>query len=687
MLCLKEWLELDRIRTEVYEPALNEIIAEMAVRKTTRFFLESMEERDDDGTPGELADPFNGSDEAQPVSSHEEEGTDQDVPDERYDPKMKIRLSDGRVLTSQRDIAKALKDASLWIRWAGMLERTRAIEQLQSMRKEENPSYNTTIKENASGGLGFDDLMKDDFEISKTIPILEKLGYIDVDKLTMARTPEGKPEFSKEQIEEKIRKAFHDATEESGNKIPPGITDEQIEKNADKAKNDFFIILRNFFNREYNQLSRSGRNTGVGGAGIKLYDTDELANKFILRMLDKVSKRQNKQASIKPWVGLRSDKLDFGKVGQKELENDEFVDEILDHFKRLLYKEPSKAEDERRIAMSPSKGTKDEFSNRDKKKSRINVDVKEALKAQAEGKTLDSLKFYIDFLRASKDKIYEPSAMKEEDRFRFEIMSDISYRASTNPRILSLDPSKIIETLQNYRTHYLSRSKVAPSFLSAMGSKNDDGSSFDPDGRTDDERAYGRGATSQTDYGLSGSSYFNPAAQVIGGEQRSSLLEKLRQALVKLKNKNSKWALAVCHKFGLGCGSDGSISSPEKILNFLGAVVHKKAEDKTGCKNQLDAIGLSKQQVAQLIPLDLGSDKQATIDSWIDKGLEFLCQELQRLFADRQEDGTAATSPVQPDLKEPEWKTMERPKPLPQSRPMLISKPSPLARMMGRSQG
>ena len=115
MLCLKEWLELDRIRTEVYEPALNEIIAEMAVRKTARFFLESMEEEDDDGTPGELDDPFNGSDEAQPVSSHEDEA-DQDVPDERYDSKMKIRLSDGRDLTSERDIAKALKDASLWIR-------------------------------------------------------------------------------------------------------------------------------------------------------------------------------------------------------------------------------------------------------------------------------------------------------------------------------------------------------------------------------------------------------------------------------------------------------------------------------------------------------------------------------------------------------------------------------------------
>jgi hypothetical protein len=691
MLCLKEWLELDRIRTEVYEPALNEIIAEMAVRKTARFFLESME--DEDGSPAELADPFDGSDDAKPVSSREEEeGTDQDqnAPDERYDSKMKIRLSDGRVLTSQRDIAKALKDASLWIRWAGMLERTRAIRQLQSMRQEENPNYKPTIRENASGGLDFNDLMKADFEISKTIPILEKLGYIDVDELTR-RSAEGRPEFSKEQIEEKIRKAFHDATEESGNKIPPGITEEQIEKNADRARNDFFIILRNFFDRQYNQLSRSGRNTGMRGAGMKLYDTDELANKFILRMLDKISKRPNNQDSIKPWVGLRSDKTDFGKVGSEELENDEFVDEILDHFKRLLYKEPSKAEDERRIAMSPSKGAKDEFSNRDKKKSRINVDVKEALKAQAEGKTPDSLKFYIDFLKDSKGKkesSYDPSTMTEEDRFRFEIMSDILYRASTNPTILSLDPSKIIATLQNYRTHYLSRSKAGPSFMSVMGSKNDDGSSWDAATPSDDERAYGRGATSQTDYGLSGS-YSNPAAEVIGGEERRSLLGKLRQALVNLKNKNTKWAVAICHKFHLGCGDDGSISttSPEKILSFLGAVVNKKAEKKTSCKNQLDAIGFSKQQVAQLIPLDLGSGKQATVDTWIDQGLEFLCQELNKLFADQRGDGTASATTAPSDSKEPDWKTMERPKPLPQSRPMLTSKPSPLARMMKRTQG
>jgi hypothetical protein len=703
MLCLKEWLEIDRIRTEVFKPALAEMILEMTARRTASFLLESMDhendeedhenDEEDDGTPPSLDDPFSGSEDAEPVSSSEEEETDQDqnAPDERDDSKMKIRLDDGRVLTSQRDIAKALKDASLWIRWAGMLERRRAVKQLQAMRAEEDSAYRPSIAESseaapASTKQNFDDILKSKkvkFNISKTIPILEKLGYIDVDKLTMARTPEGKPEFSNEQIEEKIRKAFHDATEESGNKIPPGITDEQIEKKADGARRDFFTILRNVFDRQYQQLSRSGRNTGAGGAGMKLYDTDELANKFILRMLEKVSKRRNN----KPWKGLRSDRTDFGKVGQEELEDDDFVDEILDHFKRLLYKEPAKAEDERRITLSPSRGTKDEFSNRDKKSSRINVDVAKALKAQAEGKTPDSLKFYTDFLQAAKEgreKTYDQEGMQEEDRFRLEIMSDILSKASRNPAILSLDPSKIIATLQNFRTYFLKRSKSGPSFMSVMGSKNDDGSSWDAASPSDDERAYGRGAASQADSGLSGR-HSNPAAAALGGEQRRNILEKLRQALVNLKNKNAKWAIAVCHKFDLGCGDDGSIRSPEKILNFLGTVVHKKAEKKTSCKNQLDAIGLSKKDVAQHIPLELGSGKQATVDSWVDKGLEFLCQELSRLFADRQED--AAARPATSDLKEPDWKAMERPNPLPQSRPTLISKPSPLAGMMRRSQG
>jgi hypothetical protein len=683
MLCLKEWLELDRIRTEVYEPALSDIIAEMAARKTAMFFIESMEEEDDDGTPAEMDDPFTGSEDAKPIEVDDEH---QESPqDEDPGSRLKIQLDGGRTITSEREAAKALKDAALWMRWSGMLERRKLIRQLQDMRKEDEPAYEPSVNESsetdpsARRRRSFRGLVDSNFDIKDTVTILEKLGYIDIEKLNRDVDDDEKRTAI-------IRQAFQDATEESGNGIPPGITDEQIEKNAERARRDFFMILRNVFDRQYNQLSRSSRNTGIGGSGMKLYDTDELTNKFILRMMDKVSRRPRKGGSLKPWGGLRSDKTEFGRSA-KELEDDDFVDEILDHFKRLLYKEPAKAEDERRITLSPSRGAKDEFSNRDKKSSRINVDVKDALNAQAEGKSPESLKFYLDFLQAAKEgreKAYDPEGMPEKDKFRFEIMSDILAKSSRNPAILSLDPSKIIATLQNYRTYFLKRSKSGPSFMSVMGSKNDDGSSWDAAAPSDDERSFGRGARSNADSGLSGR-YSTPAAAVMGGEERRSLLEKLRIALVNLKRRNYKWAVAVCYKFGLGCEPDGTIKSPEK---FLDAVIQRtstggiKGEKKADCKNQLNAIGLSKQDVAQSIPLELGSEKQATVDSWIDHGLEFLCQELSRMFSTETSPSEEETAPAISAVP---------PKPLPQ--PTYVkpkfdsSKTSPLAGMMRRNQG
>ena len=686
MLCLKEWLELDRIRTEVYEPALNEIIAEMAARKTAMFFLESMEEEDDDGTPAEIDDPFTGSEDATPIEADDEH--QEDPRDDEHGSRLRINLDGGREITSERDAAKALKDAALWMRWAGMLERRKLIRQLQDMRKEDDPSYrpvteNLNPSQPTKTKKSFKSIVNSNFDIKDTMPILEKLGYIDAEKLKMDVEDDKKRDGI-------VRQAFHDATEESGNDMPPGITDEQVERNAERARRDFFTILRKVFDSQYNQLSRSSRNTGMGGSGMKLYDTDELANKFILRMMDKVSRRPRRGGSLRPWGGLRSDKTEFGRSA-KELEDDDFVDEILDHFKRLLYKEPAKAEDERRITLSPSRGTRDEFSNRDKKSSRINVDVKDALDAQAEGKNPESLKFYLDFLQAAKEgreKSYDPESMPEKDKFRFEIMSDILAKSSRNSAILSLDPSKIIATLQNYRTYFLKRSKSGPSFMSVMGAKNDDGSSWDAAAPTDDERAFGRGARSSTDSGLSGR-YSTPAAAAMGGEERSSLLGKLRIALANLKRRNYKWAVAVCYKFGLGCETDGTMRSPEKLLDgFAAAGIQRtstggiKGEKKADCKNQLNAIGLSKQEVGQLIPLELGAEKQATVDSWIDHGLEFLCQELSRMYsadtAPSEEETAPAISAVPP-------------KPLPQHayvKPKFdSSRPSPLAGMMKRTQG
>jgi hypothetical protein len=641
MLCLKEWLELDRIRTEVYEPALNETIAEMAVRKTARFFLESMEDEDDEGTPAELDDPFSGSEDAKPVNSSQEQEQERD--NNEPESKMKIRLEDGKVITSEREAAKALKDAALWMRWDGMLKRREAVRQIQAMRMKSDPGYGRDSEQDGGedDDISLQDVMEDDFKMEDAIPILKNLGYIDVEELMSSRTKEGSPEYSREQIDSMLEKAFYDAAEESGNEIPAGITDEQVKKNITRARKDFFTILYSVFAQQYSYLARSSRNTGAGGYGMKLYDAEELANKFILRMMDKVSKRPRRRGGLSPWGGLRSDKSKFG-TSSNELEDDDFVDEILDHFKRLLYKEPAKAEDERRIALSPSKGTRDEYSNRDKKSSRINVDVKEALKDQAEGKTPTSLESYIDYLnkfKGGKEGEYAPESMPEKERFRFEIIKDVFSKAPRNPAILSLDPDKMIATLQNYRTYFLKRSKSGPSFMSVMGSK-DDGSSWDAASPTDDERAYGRGAQGDSDSGISRRSS-TPAGEVMAGNERSELIKKLALALSRLKSRNPKWAIAVCLKFGLNCDAYGRVMSPDK---FLDAVIQRtstgeiRGGEKTDCKSQLNVIGLSNDEVAEALlsklgrSFELGSNEKATIISWVDKGLKFLCQELSKMF-------------------------------------------------------
>lgn len=675
MLCLKEWLELDAIRTHVYYPSLEDVMVEMAMKKTISFLVESVGE-DEDEEPATIDDPFVGDEDAAPVSVSEDE------PEDEEQSSGDIEIGDSK----KRELAKALRNAALWIRWSGMLERKRAIEQLQAMRSKEDPSYRP-VRENSEEDDPFEDIMKSDFNILDTVPILEKLGYIDMNKIN------DDPTISDEKKDAIIRQAFRDATEEAGNDLPPGVAAEEIERNAKKARQDFFNILRSVFDRQYNQLSRSSRNSGIGGSGLKLYDTDELANNFILRMMSKIAKRPRKKGSLKPWPGLRSDQSDFGKLGLKELESDEFVDEILDHFKRLLYKEPAKAEDERRITLSPSRGAKDEYSNRDKKSSRINVDVKQALKDQSEGKTPESLDFYIDILKASKqgaEKSYDPDSMQEKDKFRLEIMTDILAKASRNPAILSLDPSKIIATLQNYRTYFLKRSKGGPSFMSAMGSKDDEGSSWDAASPTDDEKAYGRGATSQSDAGLSGRNA-TPSTQALGNETRQMLIRKFRMAMNSLRQKNSKWALAVCLKFDLNCLPNGSINVNDSVLMnvFSGLSLQRtstgeiKGEKKTDCKNQLNAIGLSKEMVGQWIARELGDQKQATVDSWIDKGLEFLCQELSRLLSDME----SPAEPAQTSNVVPATPLTPMPRHAYVKPKFDASKPSPLSGMLKRNQG
>jgi hypothetical protein len=682
MLCLKEWLELDRIRTEVYEPALNEIIAEMAAKKTARFFLESMEEEDDDGTPAELADPFDGSDDAKPIEdrSQEEETpegeklTAQEKEKEKERKRIRdsirvsqygvsdgsiLQLDDGTKLNSTREIATALKNAALWIRWNGILERKKEVQRLKSMTDGDSESEDP-----------FEDMMnsKSNISVEDAIPILEKLGYINYKKI------DENDKLSDEAKENEVKKALEKAIKESDNELPSGISEEQVEKKNNSAKRDFMAILYHVFGEEYKKLSRSSWNVGD-----KLYSSDELANVFIMRMLDALRTRRIQDGSAKPWGGLISDKKNkaggrssslskrwfgFGKSGESELANDDSVDEILGIFQNKLYREPHKASDERRKSISPSRGVADEIKNRSKKSSRINIDVNKALEDQAEGNEPESLKQYVDFLNAflqGKEKTYDKKSMTEEQKFRYEIIEAIVSKQSAYPDMLSLDPDKMLQTLFNFRRFFVKKSASGPSM---MGSEDSEGKSTGLE-QSASFQAYRRGASNRPDEGLSGGGAAGSVAA--GNNTRRIIIEKLAEVMNNLKIKNSTWALAVCLKFGLGCHADGSITSPENLLN-AGILRTKggqvKGANKLGCRNQLDAIGLTTIEVQKKLD-KLGLEVGAS--NALQKGLEFVCSELQKLLMPALQ-GTPASS-TSPNTR------------------FDASKPSPLSGMMKRTQG
>jgi len=611
-MIFKEWLVLESIREDVYNDVLERILIEKAAENTLKFFLESLE--DDDEDPAELDDPFSGGEDAQPVSVSDEEPDDEEQSD--ADPLDSTRSDSwGQSDKSRIELAKRLRNAVLWTRWNAVLKRKRLIKRLKEI--EDKMSLNTDDKEIAD--------------------ILIRLGYIDKQKLS------DDPELSTKGSHKEIEIATKKAIEEKGNDLPEDITEEEIEKNAESAKKEFFNVLKTVFAGDYKRISSSGRNVGMiaGKKGFKLFgDEDEVANNFILRMFNSISERSwaKSKGEVKPWKPIHKDHPEFGKIGKKEIEGDDFAEKIIGSFRSWLYKEPSKAERESRKANSPSAGSKDSIQNRDKKKSRINIDVQTAIKAKAEGKpdADKNLKTYLDYIEASRKGSQETfKASNEADRFRTEIMQHIEFLHTRYPDLLSMNPSEIIKTLTNYRQMFLSKSRSSPIFAGSMGGDNDEkGGSWDAAAPSDDSDRRlgvggGRGATG--DGGIAGRST-NASTIALGSEQRVSLFEKLKSAMMELKARNPSWAWAVCIKLGLDCDRDGTVRSVDGLTRMAVGSTDSKNLD---CYKQLSSIGISPKAVAEEISKFMPT-KEATVNNWIVGGLKFICDKMKSMIQDTQ---------------------------------------------------
>ena len=129
MFCFKEWLQVDGIKTDIYDELVKMSIFERAARDTARLVLEAL-------LPGSEYDDLD------------------DVPIEGGIPTWDRQ--DRRVIRfhnpgkSRRQLKKELKDSILWIRWHAILERQQMIAKLKEMRDlhlEDNPQFRDEAKE------------------------------------------------------------------------------------------------------------------------------------------------------------------------------------------------------------------------------------------------------------------------------------------------------------------------------------------------------------------------------------------------------------------------------------------------------------------------------------------------------------------------------------------------------------
>jgi hypothetical protein len=556
-------------------------------------------------------------------------------------------------------LKKQLRDSVLWIRWNAVLQRQNDIKEIQRMRD----LYKASTQKNENSNLDDDEADFENarkihvsFDVLDAVPLLEKLGYLDTQSLHDQR-------LSDEEYKDIVAKALNAAADEKGNELPKDFSDEvgmatpqgaaEISAKIRKAQSNFFESVSKIFKRSFRKVFLSPRNRSkitsgelAGEHGHSLFsDPEDVANKFAMMMLEKLTSREfsQKKGEPKSW-----DKIggypNFGKEGKKEFdkERDELIGKLVAYFRTYLTHIASKEEQDKRATHAPSLGLTDTILNRAHKANRINDDIRK-----------NDFGFYTKYLRdltlgkaesvswwsekspeAKARKSEQTSGLSKEDKLRIEIISHIVSLNSRYSQELSLNPLRIEQTLKFYRENFLIQSQRKPSFLGAMGSRNNDSGDelYDP----------------TADDGISKTPNVSASQQVANQASSSELIKDLHSVMRSLSALNPNWALAVCVKWGLNCTPSGNVNSSDNFLNALVQFGKDKKKVKGGnsleCLKQLQAISApgveNVEEVAKKISNVLAQPELQTpenfrpwvekVRGWINKGLQFVCNNLPK---------------------------------------------------------
>lgn len=716
MACFKDWLVSESFKN-TYESLVMDILIERTCFDAFKIILESEEDPEE---------PFIGDLEAEKFPEPDERVKPVSVQPDSSSPPSEEEIS-AKEASTIRQMQKELKDAILVLRWNAMAKRAKQIEEIKSLRdqyvkqygvpagtKLENPD---SIQENTEEDEDDIDFLKSmakhgsipssvggnaskniqsSFDVMQAAPLLEKLGYVNVDKLR----GEG---LEDDQIKKAVTHALFKAAQEGGNEVPAGVEDFLNPTALKKATDEFFLLTRDIFKRTFKKIVRSQISYVVGGKqgpqkASKLFDPgyfdpkeigyksdqsiDDIAEGFALKMLENFTTREVSSSTAKPQSWLKVKKRALGQKAD-ELDSEEFVGDLITYISTHLKNYKSNLDREAKLANSPSGPSRDLDvwgGNRDKKAAMINADIEE-----------NNLEFYKNYMDATDSKREElDNGLKElksklkktkklskdehEEKWRLEILQQIFFLHSRHSESLPLDSKQIENTLDYFRSNFLGHKYRSESFFGAMGRKTDSSGEekgFDIGAGTDSTARAGDSGSSR-DIGAGREA--NPAAAHEFARMKGIMHKKLLDALdaLRMSDMGKLQALTICVFWDLGtCSPHSRITNLDKFSELLVTLKGEKSKkdgEKTVEKPCVDSLmqissGKEIKQAAEEVRAILGSadyPTDGTFRNWLDAGLEFICSHMQ---------GSKMPSSIVPSL---------RPSALPPRR-FDASRPSPLA--------
>lgn len=601
MIDFKEWLVIDRVRTDIYEGIINELRFRECLNYLVEFTNEALnypilenEENEDDG-PAVLDDPFaDGDENAAPVSVDPSQSKfiRKTIKQSKDKKQKKEKISKETVLSHRTPLIVSLieeygnlkiplKNAIVWIRWSGILDRIEKIEELKKIKEGVDKIQ----------GDGFSVRNQKDKLLKQAKPYLKSLGYID--------------NYKDEHSDSRLGELLSAAVEEKGNELPSGVSKEEIKSKIDEQKKIFFEILNYKFKLKSIKMASVSSGYVDGKRGYANFP-EEILNNFMLRYYDSFAKRQWYRPTAKAPGHVGDWTMPFGTERGKlassvaDLEDDSTSGHVLNYSISAMGSETYKSEREKRTHLPPTsiRGSSDPFLEKIDDKKRL-------IKKDIESNNLD---FYLQYLKDSSQ--YEGKTLAGKDALRLQIIQHIEYLRSKMPSILSLDPQKIIDTLKNYVRYGLKSSDRRVTFLGTLSNRDkDEEGSFEA---SDDDSMKPRKVRRQ----------FGSVGGAQGAQQRTLFYDSLKSAFEQLKTSDPMSAFAMCIAWQLDCQIDPTGKH----------VLISSYEDFSNAKMTDQKIGLSAREVKEIMDTKLPVEKQisqAQVNILMNKGRAFIMNHIK----------------------------------------------------------